>query len=50
MYPLDERFLAALTEGMPPSDGVALRVDRLLMLLLDASHIREVLSFSADEL
>ena len=50
VYPLDERFLAALAEGMPPSGGVALGVDRLLMLLLDAAHIREVLSFTADEL
>ena len=50
VYPLDERFLAALSEGMPPSGGVALGVDRLLMLLLDAAHIREVLSFTADEL
>lgn len=50
VYPLDERFLAALAEGMPPSGGVALGVDRLLMLLLDAAHIREVLPFTADEL
>lgn len=49
-YPIDERFLAALAEGMPPSGGVALGVDRLLMLLLDASHIRQVLPFGIDEL
>ncbi len=49
-YPIDERFLSALAEGMPPSGGVALGVDRLLMLLLDASHIRQVLPFSVDEL
>lgn len=50
VYPLDERFLGALAEGMPPAGGVALGVDRLLMLLLDAAHIREVLAFTADEL
>ncbi|HMU38964.1 MAG TPA: EF-P lysine aminoacylase EpmA [Pseudomonadota bacterium] len=49
-YPIDERFLDALREGMPPSGGVALGVDRLLMLLLDVSHIRDVLPFAFDEL
>lgn len=49
-YPIDERFLSALAEGLPPSGGVALGVDRLLMLLLDAKHIRDVLPFAADEL
>lgn len=49
-YPLDEKFLSALAEGMPPSGGVALGVDRLLMLILDAQHIRDVLPFCVDEL
>jgi elongation factor P--(R)-beta-lysine ligase len=48
-YPIDERFLAALAE-MPPAAGIALGVDRLAMLLLGASDIREVLPFAFDEL
>ena len=42
-YPLPERFLAALEQGMPPSGGVALGLDRLLMLALDKKDIGEVL-------
>jgi lysyl-tRNA synthetase class 2 len=48
-YPVDEKFLAALAD-MPPAAGIALGVDRLAMLLLGASDIRDVLPFADDEL
>lgn len=43
--PLDERFLAALAHGLPDCAGVALGVDRLLMLRAGMRDIREVLAF-----
>ena len=46
-YALDEEFLAALDRGLPPCGGVALGVDRLVMLLADASDIEEVRAFCA---
>jgi elongation factor P--(R)-beta-lysine ligase len=47
VYPLDEAFLAALKEGLPPCGGVALGVDRLLMLLCNARTIDEVRTFES---
>jgi elongation factor P--(R)-beta-lysine ligase len=41
-YPLDEEFLAALS-AMPPTCGIALGLDRLVMLATGASHIDQVL-------
>lgn len=46
--PLDERLLAALAHGMPECSGVALGVDRLLMLASGVSDIRDVLVFDWD--
>src|SRR5690606_6132495 len=48
VYPLNERFLAALVEGMPPSGGNALGVDRLIALALGAPDIRAVIAFPSD--
>lgn len=43
--PFDERMLAALTHGVPDCSGVALGIDRLLMLVTGATDIKDVLAF-----
>lgn len=44
VYPVDETFIQSL-EKMPPSGGVALGVDRLLMLMAGAASLDQVLPF-----
>ena len=44
----DEKLIAALESGLPSCSAVAVGVDRLLMLLVEAKNIREVISFDSE--
>lgn len=49
VYPLDEKLLAALAEGLPPCAGIALGFDRLVMLATGVARIGQIVSFTNAE-
>ena len=50
VYPIDERFLGALEEGLPPCAGNAMGFDRVVALLTGAPTVADVMAFGSARL
>lgn len=49
-YPVDEELIEALKSGLPPVSGIAVGVDRMVMLAADVSSIAETMFFPSGEM
>jgi elongation factor P--(R)-beta-lysine ligase len=49
-FPIDEDFIEALREGMPTSSGIAVGIDRLVMLAADVPSVSDTIFFPDNEL
>ncbi|MCX6737629.1 MAG: EF-P lysine aminoacylase EpmA [Candidatus Parcubacteria bacterium] len=50
VFPLDKDLIEALKIGLPPTSGIAIGLDRLFMLLLGLSDLREYLDFPSNQI
>ena len=50
VYPLDEKFLEALSAGLPACSGVSVGLDRLLMVMNNSTDISDVIAFPVNKI